>query len=215
MPLPSPLSLVAKAPVVPVVVVERVADAVPLARALVEGGLPLIEVTLRTPVALEAVRHIAAEVEGAIVGAGTVIERAQIEASLEAGATFLVSPGTTPELAAAFAETAIPVMAGCATASEAMRLAELGFEVLKFFPAEASGGAAFLKSIAGPLPHLRFCPTGGIGPANVADYLALPNVVAVGGSWVVPQDAIRAGDFGKVRELAQAASQLRRAATFG
>lgn len=215
MPLPSPLSLVAKAPVVPVVVVERVADAVPLARALVEGGLPLIEVTLRTPVALEAVRHIAAEVEGAIVGAGTVIERAQIEASLEAGATFLVSPGTTPELAAAFAETAIPVMAGCATASEAMRLAELGFEVLKFFPAEASGGAAFLKSIAGPLPHLRFCPTGGIGPANVADYLALPNVVAVGGSWVVPQDAIRAGDFGKVRELAQVASQLRRAATFG
>lgn len=183
MSLPSPLPLVAKAPVVPVV-------------------------------ALEAVRNIAAEVEGAIVGAGTVIERAQIEASLEAGATFLVSPGTTPELAAAFAETQIPVMAGCATVSEAMRLAQLGFEVLKFFPAEASGGAAFLKSIAGPLPHLRFCPTGGIGPGNVADYLKLPNVVAVGGSWVVPQDAIRAGDFGRVRELARAASQLKRAATF-
>ncbi|MFG1301806.1 bifunctional 4-hydroxy-2-oxoglutarate aldolase/2-dehydro-3-deoxy-phosphogluconate aldolase [Xanthobacter sp. V3C-3] len=214
MHLPSPLPLVAKAPVVPVVVVEHVADAVPLARALVEGGLPLIEVTLRTPVALEAVRLIAAEVEGAIVGAGTVIERAQIEASLEAGATFLVSPGTTPDLAAAFVETPIPVMAGCATASEAMRLAELGFEVLKFFPAEASGGAAFLKSIAGPLPHLRFCPTGGIGPANVADYLALPNVVAVGGSWVVPQDAIRAGDFGKVRDLARAAAGLKRAASF-
>lgn len=215
MHLPSPLPLVTKAPVVPVVVVEHVADAVPLARALVEGGLPLIEVTLRTPVALEAVRLIAAEVEGAIVGAGTVIERAQIEASLEAGATFLVSPGTTPDLAAAFVETPIPVMAGCATASEAMRLAELGFEVLKFFPAEASGGAAFLKSIAGPLPHLRFCPTGGIGPANVADYLALPNVVAVGGSWVVPQDAIRAGDFGKVRDLARAAAGLKRAASFG
>lgn len=214
MHLPSPLPLVAKAPVVPVVVVEHVADAVPLARALVDGGLPLIEVTLRTPVALEAVRLIAAEVEGAIVGAGTVIERAQIEASLEAGATFLVSPGTTPDLAAAFVETPIPVMAGCATASEAMRLAELGFEVLKFFPAEASGGAAFLKSIAGPLPHLRFCPTGGIGPANVADYLALPNVVAVGGSWVVPQDAIRAGDFGKVRDLARAAAGLKRAASF-
>ena len=214
MHLPSPLPLVAKAPVVPVVVVEHVADAVPLARALVEGGLPLIEVTLRTPVALEAVRLIAAEVEGAIVGAGTVIERAQIEASLEAGATFLVSPGTTPDLAAAFVETPIPVMAGCATASEAMRLAELGFEVLKFFPAEASGGAALLKSIAGPLPHLRFCPTGGIGPANVADYLALPNVVAVGGSWVVPQDAIRAGDFGKVRDLARAAAGLKRAASF-
>ena len=215
MSLPSPLPFVAKAPVVPVVVIELLEDAVPLARALVEGGLPLIEVTLRTPVAMEALRLIAAEVEGAIAGAGTVTNRAQIEATIEAGATFLVSPGTTPELAAAFTETPIPVMAGCATASEAMRLAELGFEVLKFFPAEASGGAAFLKSIAGPLPHLRFCPTGGIGPANAGDYLALPNVVAVGGSWVVPSDAIRAGDFGKVRELATAASQLKRAAKFG
>lgn len=214
MSLPSPLAFVAKAPVVPVVVIERLEDAVPLARALVEGGLPLIEVTLRTPVALEAVRLIAAEVEGAIVGAGTVIERAQIESSLEAGATFLVSPGTTPDLLAAFTETPIPVMAGCASASEAMRLAELGFEVLKFFPAEASGGAAFLKSIAGPLPQLRFCPTGGIGPYNAPDYLALPNVVAVGGSWVVPADAIRAGDFGKVRDLAKAAAGLKRAATF-
>lgn len=215
MSLPSALELVAKAPVVPVVVIEQLEDAVPLARALVEGGLPLIEVTLRTPVALEAVRRIAAEVEGAIVGAGTVIERAQIEASLEAGATFLVSPGTTPSLAEAFAELPIPVMAGCATASEAMRLAEFGFEVLKFFPAEASGGAPFLKSIAGPLPHLRFCPTGGIGPANAPDYLALPNVVAVGGSWVVPADAIRAGDFVGVRALAKVAAGLKRAATFG
>lgn len=215
MSLPSPLAFLARAPVVPVVVIERLADAVPLARALVEGGLPLIEITLRTPVALEAVRAVAAEVEGAIAGAGTVVDRAQIEASLEAGAQFLVSPGTTPALAAAFAELDIPVMAGCATASEAMRLAELGFEVLKFFPAEASGGAAFLKSIAGPLPHLRFCPTGGIGPGNVRDYLALPSVVAVGGSWVVPQDAIRAGDFAKVRDLAAAAAALPRAAAFG
>lgn len=214
MSLPSPLPFVAKAPVVPVVVIERLEDAVPLARALVEGGLPLIEVTLRTPVAMEALRLIAAEVEGAIAGAGTVTNRAQIEATIKAGATFLVSPGTTPELAAAFTEASIPVMAGCATASEAMRLAELGFEVLKFFPAEASGGAAFLKSIAGPLPHLRFCPTGGIGPANAGDYLSLPNVVAVGGSWVVPSDAIRAGNFAKVRELAMAASQLKRAAKF-
>ncbi|MEP9353818.1 bifunctional 4-hydroxy-2-oxoglutarate aldolase/2-dehydro-3-deoxy-phosphogluconate aldolase [Xanthobacter sp. KR7-65] len=214
MSLPSPLAMVAKAPVVPVVVIERLEDAVPLARALVEGGLPLIEVTLRTPVAMEALRRIAAEVEGAIPGAGTVVERGQIAAAMNAGATFLVSPGTTPDLAAAFAEIPIPVMAGCATASEAMRLSELGFEVLKFFPAEASGGAAFLKSIAGPLPHLRFCPTGGIGPANAPDYLALPSVVAVGGSWVVPTDAIRAGDFGKVRELAAAAAQLKRAATF-
>ncbi|MFG1200912.1 bifunctional 4-hydroxy-2-oxoglutarate aldolase/2-dehydro-3-deoxy-phosphogluconate aldolase [Xanthobacter aminoxidans] len=214
MSLPSPLPFVAKAPVVPVVVIERLEDAVPLARALVEGGLPLIEVTLRTPAAMEALRLIAAEVEGAIAGAGTVTNRAQIEATIKAGATFLVSPGTTPELAAAFTEAPIPVMAGCATTSEAMRLAELGFEVLKFFPAEASGGASFLKSIAGPLPHLRFCPTGGIGPANAGDYLALPNVVAVGGSWVVPTDAIRAGNFAKVRELAMAASQLKRAAKF-
>jgi 2-dehydro-3-deoxyphosphogluconate aldolase/(4S)-4-hydroxy-2-oxoglutarate aldolase len=212
---PSPLAFLARAPVVPVVVIERLADAVPLARALVEGGLPLIEITLRTPVALEAVRAVAAEVEGAIAGAGTVVDRAQIEASLEAGAEFLVSPGTTPALAAAFAELDIPVMAGCATASEAMQLAELGFEVLKFFPAEASGGASFLKSIAGPLRHLRFCPTGGIGPGNVGDYLALPSVVAVGGSWVVPQDAIRAGDFAKVRDLAAAAAALPRAAKFG
>lgn len=215
MSLPNPLPLLAKAPVVPVVVIESLADAVPLARALVAGGLPLIEITLRTPVALEAVRAVAAEVEGAVAGAGTVIDRAQIEASLEAGARFLVSPGTTPSLADAFTELDVPVMAGCATASEAMRLAEMGFEVLKFFPAEASGGAAFLKSIAGPLPHLRFCPTGGIGPANVADYLALPNVLAVGGSWVVPQDAIRAGNFEKVRALAAAAAALPRAARLG
>lgn len=212
MSLPNPLPLLARAPVVPVVVIERLADAVPLARALVEGGLPLIEITLRTPVALEAVRAVAAEVEGAIVGAGTVVERAQIEAALEAGATFLVSPGTTATLAAAFAEIEVPVLPGCATASEAMGLAEMGFEVLKFFPAEAAGGAAFLKSIAGPLPHLRFCPTGGIGPANAMDYLNLPNVVAVGGSWVVPQDAIAAGNFAKVRELAAAAALLPRAA---
>ncbi|MFS8037897.1 bifunctional 4-hydroxy-2-oxoglutarate aldolase/2-dehydro-3-deoxy-phosphogluconate aldolase [Xanthobacter sp. AM11] len=215
MSLPSPLAFVAKAPVVPVVVIERIEDAVPLARALVEGGLPLIEVTLRTPVALDAIQRVAREVEGAIVGAGTVVSEAQIASSIAAGATFLVSPGTTPNLLDAFAECPIPVMAGCATASEAMRLAERGFEVLKFFPAEASGGAAFLKSIAGPLPHLRFCPTGGIGPANVADYLALPNVVAVGGSWVVPADAIKAGDFARVRELAAAAAGLKRAAQFG
>lgn len=212
---PDPFVLVAKAPVIPVVVIERLEDAVPLARALVAGGLPLIEVTLRTPVALQAVRMIAAEVEGAVVGAGTVTERAQIEAVVEAGAKYIVSPGTTPSLAEAFSLAPVPVMAGCATASEAMRLSEMGFQLLKFFPAEASGGVAFLKSVAGPLPHLRFCPTGGIGPANAPDYLALPNVVAVGGSWVVPADAIRAGNFAKVEELARAASTLKRAATFG
>jgi len=214
MSLPSPFPLVARAPVIPVVVIERVEDAVPLARALVEGGLPLIEVTLRTPVALDAIRRIAGEVEGAILGAGTVTEVAHVEAALEAGAAYLVSPGTTPAFAQALAEAPVPVLAGCATVSEAMALSALGFQVMKFFPAEAAGGIPFLKSIAGPLPHLRFCPTGGIGPANVEAYLALPNVVAVGGSWVVPMDAIRAGDFGRIRDLAAAAARLKRAATF-
>ncbi len=214
MSLPNPLSLIARAPVIPVVVIDRIEDAVPLARALVAGGLPLIEVTLRTPVALEAMRRIAAEVEGAVVGAGTVTERAQIDAVIKAGATYIVTPGTTPDLAKALAEAPIPVLPGCATASEAMTLAAMGFHVLKFFPAEPSGGAPFLKGLGGPLPHLRFCPTGGIGPKNAGEYLALPNVVAVGGSWVVPADAIKAGNFETVRELSLAASKLPRAATF-
>lgn len=214
MSLPNPLSLIARAPVIPVVVIDRIEDAVPLARALVAGGLPLIEVTLRTPVALEAMRLIAAEVEGAVVGAGTVTERAQIDAVIKAGATYIVTPGTTPDLAKALAEAPIPVLPGCATASEAMTLAAMGFHVLKFFPAEPSGGAPFLKGLGGPLPHLRFCPTGGIGPKNAGEYLALPNVVAVGGSWVVPADAIKAGNFDTVRELSLAASKLPRAAKF-
>lgn len=205
---PSLVPLLTLAPVVPVVVIERVEDAVPLARALVEGGLPLIEVTFRTPAALEALRAIA-DVEGAVAGAGTVISPAQMEAAIDAGASFLVSPGTTPDLLAAFIASPVPVMAGCATPSEAMRLAEAGFEVLKFFPAEVAGGVAALKAMAGPFPDLRFCPTGGITPANVGDYLALPNVVAVGGSWVAPQEAIRAGDFATVRALARAAADLR------
>ncbi|OYX74596.1 MAG: keto-deoxy-phosphogluconate aldolase [Rhizobiales bacterium 32-66-11] len=215
MSLPSPLPFVARAPVIPVVVIERLEDAVPLARALVQGGLPLIEVTLRTPVALEAIRHIVRDVEGALAGAGTVTNQAQVEAALEAGAAYLVSPGTTPHFAESLAQAPVPVLPGCATTSEAMVLSGLGFEVLKFFPAEASGGVAFLKSVAGPLPHLRFCPTGGIGPANVANYLALPNVVAVGGSWVVPADLIRAGDFAAIRDLASVAAALPRAAKFG
>ncbi|HQS11029.1 MAG TPA: bifunctional 4-hydroxy-2-oxoglutarate aldolase/2-dehydro-3-deoxy-phosphogluconate aldolase [Xanthobacteraceae bacterium] len=215
MSLPSPLPFVARAPVIPVVVIERLEDAVPLARALVQGGLPLIEVTLRTPVALEAIRHIVRDVEGALAGAGTVTDQAQVEAAIEAGAAYLVSPGTTPRFAESLAQAPVPVLPGCATTSEAMVLSGLGFEVLKFFPAEASGGVGFLKSIAGPLPHLRFCPTGGIGPGNVANYLALPNVVAVGGSWVVPADLIRAGDFTAIRDLASVAAALPRAAKFG
>ncbi len=214
MSLPNPLPLIARAPVIPVVVIDRIEDAVPLARALVAGGLPLIEVTLRTPVALEAMRLIAAEVEGAIVGAGTVTTPDQIDAVIKAGATYIVTPGTTPALAAALVQAPVPVLPGCATVSEAMVLAGMGFHVLKFFPAEPSGGASFLKGLGGPLPHLRFCPTGGIGPSNAHEYLALPNVVAVGGSWVVPANAIKAGNFDTVRDLSVAASQLVRAAKF-
>lgn len=214
MSLPDPFVLVARAPVIPVVVIEQVEDAVPLARALVDGGLPLIEVTLRTPVALDAIRRMVGEVEGAIVGAGTITRQADVEHALKAGAAYLVSPGTTRAFAQALVEAPVPVLPGCATVSEAMVLSDLGFKVLKFFPAEAAGGAPFLKSIAGPLPDLRFCPTGGIGPANVGSYLALPNVVAVGGSWVVPLDVIRAGEFAKVRTLAAAAAALPRAVRF-
>jgi 2-dehydro-3-deoxyphosphogluconate aldolase/(4S)-4-hydroxy-2-oxoglutarate aldolase len=194
---------------VPVLTIDCVADAVPLARALAAGGLPVTEVTLRTPVALDAIAAIVAEVPEAIVGVGTVTEVPEIRLALTAGAKFLVSPGTTEELAAAFAQVRVPVLPGCATVSEAMALAARGFPVLKFFPAEAAGGIAFLKSIAAPLPRVKFCPTGGIGPANAVSYLALPNVVAIGGSWVAPADLLAAGNFARITELAAAASRLR------
>jgi 2-dehydro-3-deoxyphosphogluconate aldolase / (4S)-4-hydroxy-2-oxoglutarate aldolase len=205
---PDPTSLIAKAPVIPVLTIARVADAVPLARALAAGGLPVIEVTLRTAVALDAVRAIAAEVPECIVGVGTVTEVPDIRQALAAGAKYLVSPGTTPELADAFARVPVPVLPGCATVSEAMALAARGFPVLKFFPAEAAGGVVFLKAIAAPLPHLKFCPTGGIDVRNASAYLALPNVVAIGGSWVAPKDAIAAGDFAKITALAREAAGL-------
>jgi 2-dehydro-3-deoxyphosphogluconate aldolase/(4S)-4-hydroxy-2-oxoglutarate aldolase len=204
-----PTSLVSKSPVIPVLTIERAADAVPLARALVAGGLPVIEVTLRTKAALEAIRAIAAEVPDCIVGVGTVTRVADIAAAVTAGAKYLVSPGTPAELAAALAEASVPVLPGCATVSEAMALAARGFKVLKFFPAEASGGAAWLKSIAAPLPDLKFCPTGGIDAKNIASYLGCPNVLAVGGSWVAPKDAIAAGDFSRITQLAREASALR------
>lgn len=212
MSLPDPSFLLARAPVVPVVTVPSVAAGVKLARALVEGGLPLIEVTLRTPAALEAIAAIAQEVPDAIVGAGTVTRPELIQKSIDAGARFLVSPGSPAGLIEALAEAPVPVMPGCATASEAMALAAYGFPVLKLFPAEAVGGVPLLKSLAGPLPDLRFCPTGGIGPENVGTYLALPNVVAVGGSWVAPGDAISTGDFARIVTLSKAAAKLPRAA---
>ena len=208
MPL-DPTPLVSQTPVIPVLTIERVADAVPLARALVAGGLPVIEVTLRTKAALEAIKAIVAEVPDCIVGVGTVTRVADIAAATAAGAEYLVSPGTPVELAAALADASVPVLPGCATVSEAMALSGRGFKVLKFFPAEASGGVAWLKSIAAPLPDLKFCPTGGIDSKNIAAYLACPNVLAVGGSWVAPKDAIASGDFARITQLAGEASALR------
>jgi 2-dehydro-3-deoxyphosphogluconate aldolase/(4S)-4-hydroxy-2-oxoglutarate aldolase len=203
------MSLLDLAPVIPVVVIDDVATAVPLARALVAGGLPVIEVTLRTPEALEAISRIAAEVPEAVVGAGTVRTSADISASVEAGATFLVSPGTTLALADAMAASGVAYLPGAATATEVMALAERGLRELKFFPAEAAGGVPYLKSLAGPLPDVRFCPTGGIRAATAPDYLALPNVGCVGGTWLTPADAITAGDWRRVEKLAAEAAALR------
>jgi 2-dehydro-3-deoxyphosphogluconate aldolase / (4S)-4-hydroxy-2-oxoglutarate aldolase len=205
-----PTSLVSHTPVIPVLTIERAADAVPLARALVAGGLRVIEVTLRTGAALEAVKAIAAQVPDCVVGVGTVTRPSDIAAAIAAGAKYLVSPGTPADLADALAAASAPVLPGCATVSEAMALAARGFKVLKFFPAEASGGIAWLKSVVAPLPEIRFCPTGGIDGRNAAAYLACPNVLAVGGSWIAPKDALGVGDFARITELARAASALRR-----
>ncbi|MFI0407668.1 bifunctional 4-hydroxy-2-oxoglutarate aldolase/2-dehydro-3-deoxy-phosphogluconate aldolase [Actinomadura sp. 3N508] len=197
------------APVIPVVVLDDAGAAVPLARALVDGGLPVIEVTLRTEAALAAITRIAAEVPDAVVGAGTVVRPEDAERSAAAGARFLVSPGCTPRLQAAMAAAGLPFLPGVATASEAIALLEDGITAMKFFPAEAAGGIAYLKSLYGPLPQIRFCPTGGVGPGNAAGYLALENVGCVGGSWLTPADAVRDGDWDRVRKLAAEAAALR------
>jgi 2-dehydro-3-deoxyphosphogluconate aldolase/(4S)-4-hydroxy-2-oxoglutarate aldolase len=202
-------ALAAQSPVIPVLTIERIADAVPLARALAAGGLKVIEVTLRTKVAIEAVKAIATEVPDCALGVGTVVKAADITAAIGAGAKFLVSPGTPPELAAALADSSVPVLPGCATVSEAMALSARGFKVLKFFPAEASGGIAWLKSVAAPLAEAKFCPTGGIDIKNAKAYLNCPNVVAVGGSWVAPKDAIASGDWARITQLAREAAALR------
>ncbi|MER6533430.1 bifunctional 4-hydroxy-2-oxoglutarate aldolase/2-dehydro-3-deoxy-phosphogluconate aldolase [Streptomyces sp900105755] len=204
-----PTSVLDLAPVVPVVVIEDAATAVPLARALVEGGLPVIEVTLRTPAALDAIRAVAAAVPDAVVGAGTVLTREQVTECVAAGARFLVSPGWTDGLLAAMAASGVPYLPGVSTASEVVALLERGVREMKFFPAQAAGGTAYLRSLAGPLPRARFCPTGGIGPDNAREYLALPNVGCVGGTWMVPADAVAAGDWDRVRGLARAAAGLR------
>jgi 2-dehydro-3-deoxyphosphogluconate aldolase/(4S)-4-hydroxy-2-oxoglutarate aldolase len=209
MPL-DPMPLLSRVPVVPVLTIERAEHAVPLARALVAGGLPLIEVALRTEASVEAARAIARAVPEAVLGIGTITRISDIRLALGIPAQFLVTPGTPPELAAALAKAAVPVIPGCATPSEAMALADLGFTVLKFFPASSAGGIEFLKQIAGPLPQLKFLPSGGVNEKIAAEYLALPNVVAVGGTWVVPREAIEAGDFAQITALTRAAASLRR-----
>ena len=197
------------APVIPVLTVRDVADGVRQARALVAGGLPTIEVTLRTPAALAAIAEIARSVPGAHVGAGTIVDPAQIQAAVDAGACFLVSPGTSPALAAAAAQAPIPFLPGVATVSEAMTLRALGFRAMKLFPAEAVGGAKLLASLYAPLPDIVFCPTGGIDAAKAAIYLALPNVLCVGGSWMLPKAALEAGDYAEVEALAREAAKLK------
>jgi 2-dehydro-3-deoxyphosphogluconate aldolase / (4S)-4-hydroxy-2-oxoglutarate aldolase len=202
--------IVSTAPVIPVITLREAAAAVPLARALVAGDLPVIEMTLRTPVALEAIRAIAAAVPDAIVGAGTVTETAGFAAAANAGARFAVSPGFTPALSAAARQAGLPFLPGVMTSSEIIAALGAGHELLKFFPAEPAGGIAALKALAGPFPQVTFCPTGGIHAEQAKAYLALPNVIAVGGSWVTPQAAIDAGDWAQITRLAKEASALKR-----
>ncbi|MFE0494030.1 bifunctional 4-hydroxy-2-oxoglutarate aldolase/2-dehydro-3-deoxy-phosphogluconate aldolase [Streptomyces albidoflavus] len=210
-PSPAPVtdSVLELAPVLPVVVVDDPADAVPMARALVAGGLRAVEVTLRTAGALEAIRAIGAEVPEAVVGAGTVVSPETVDAAVGAGARFLVSPACTETLLVSMRASAVPFLPGVSTASEVLALLERGVREMKFFPAEAAGGAPYLKSLAGPLPQARFCPTGGVSPANAPAYLALPNVGCVGGSWMLPADAVAAKDWDRVERLAREASGLR------
>jgi 2-dehydro-3-deoxyphosphogluconate aldolase/(4S)-4-hydroxy-2-oxoglutarate aldolase len=204
-------AIAAMAPVIPVLTVERLADAVPLARALVKGGLPVLEVTLRSEVALQALAAMAREVPEAVVGAGTVLGEGQLQQAMAAGARFGVSPGCTPALAKAVKAAGLPFLPGVQTVSEAMALSEQGFRLLKFFPADAAGGTTWLKAAAAPLAGLRFCPTGGVGAETAPGYLALANVACVGGSWVAPRDAVAAGDWARIERLAAAAAALKRA----
>ena len=197
------------APVVPVMVIENVKDAVPLARALVRGGLPVLEITLRTETALESIRAIVAEVEGAVVGSGTVLNAQQLRDSRRAGCTFAVSPGSTGKLLGAAEDEDIALLPGGVTASECMALLEWGYSIQKFFPAEPAGGAPYLASLASPLPQIKFCPTGGITPALAPSYLKLSNVITVGGSWMIPKALIAAGDWAGIEKLASEAAKLK------
>jgi 2-dehydro-3-deoxyphosphogluconate aldolase / (4S)-4-hydroxy-2-oxoglutarate aldolase len=200
--------IVTATPVIPVLIIEDLASAVPLARALVAGGLYVLEITLRTSAAHDAVTAIASDVEGAVVGVGTVFHPNQLELAESLGARFAVSPGFTPTLLEAARDSPLPLLPGAVTAAEMMTLEEAGYNILKFFPAEAAGGVRALKAFASPLPAIRFCPTGGITAENAPDYLALPNVVCVGGSWVAPADAVAAGDWTRIERLAREAASL-------
>ena len=196
-------------PVIPVIVIHELAHAVPMARALVAGGVRVLEVTLRTPVALEAMKAIAAEVPQAIVGAGTLRTAADVRAAVQAGCRFGVSPGYTKALGQVCREEGLPLLPGVATAGEVMSACEDGLGFLKFFPATAAGGVPMLKALAGPFPDVAFCPTGGITPQTAPDFLALPNVRVCGGSWLTPAALMDAGDWAGITELARAASALR------
>lgn len=197
------------APVIPVLVVDDAAQAGGLATALVKGGLPVLEVTLRTPAALDVIREMA-QVEGGVVGAGTLLTPKDVEAAVEAGAKFGVSPGATDTILAACEEAGLPLLPGAATSSEVMRLLERGYTVQKFFPAEANGGVPALKAIGAPIPQVKFCPTGGVSPKNAEEYLGLSNTLCVGGSWVAPKDAVTSGDWARIEELARGAAALPR-----
>ena len=202
-------AILALGPVIPVIVIERAEDAVPLARALVAGGVLALEVTLRTPDALEAIRRIAGEVPDAVVGAGTVLSPEQVQAAEQAGARFFVSPGLTTTVVEAATAAGPPLLPGVASASDIMRGLDVGLDRFKFFPANIAGGVPALNALAGPFADCRFCPTGGVSPENARDYLSLPNVVCVGGSWLVPREAVAAADWGRIEALARAASALR------
>jgi len=202
-------AVMAAGPVIPVVLVDEARSAVPLARALLAGGITVIEVTLRTTAAIDAIRAIAAEVGDITVGAGTVLDPAQLDAARLAGARFAVSPGTSPRLLDAAAGHPLALLPGAASVSESMTLLERGYARQKFFPAGAAGGAAFLAALASPLPQVSFCPTGGVTPDNAPGYLELANVACVGGSWITPEAAIRNGDWARIKALARAASALR------
>ncbi|URI06068.1 bifunctional 4-hydroxy-2-oxoglutarate aldolase/2-dehydro-3-deoxy-phosphogluconate aldolase [Aquincola tertiaricarbonis] len=203
------LDLVSYGPVIPVIVLQRVEDAVPLAEALVAGGVRVLEVTMRTPVALQCIEAIAKAVPDAIVGAGTIRSAADAQAAKNAGSVFGVSPGYTSEVGRACQAAGLPLLPGVATASEVMAAQADGLQFLKFFPAMQAGGIPMLKALAGPFPDVVFCPTGGISLQTAPDFLALPNVKVCGGSWLTPADAVEAGDWGRITQLAKGATSLR------